>query len=69
MWCIALLLWLQEGDTIGLMRTSLGVLHFYINGEDQGPAAYNVPDQLYGIIGNLLWVQIDFKIPKYISFN
>ncbi|XP_013133372.1 PREDICTED: neuralized-like protein 4 [Papilio polytes] len=41
---------LVEGDTIGLMRTSLGVLHFYINGEDQGPAAYNVPDQLYGII-------------------
>ncbi|XP_045542113.1 neuralized-like protein 4 [Papilio machaon] len=41
---------LVEGDTIGLMRTSLGVLHFYINGEDQGPAAYNVPDQIYGII-------------------
>ncbi|XP_013179010.1 PREDICTED: neuralized-like protein 4 [Papilio xuthus] len=41
---------LVEGDTIGLMRTSLGVLHFYINGEDQGPAAYNVPDPIYGII-------------------
>lgn len=41
---------LVEGDTVGVMRTENGILHFFINGIDQGPAAFNVPDFIYGII-------------------
>jgi len=32
------------------MRKESGVLHFYVNGDDQGPAATNVPDRVYGVI-------------------
>ena len=27
-----------------------GMLHFYVNGVDQGPAASNVPGNVYGVI-------------------
>ncbi|XP_041987220.1 neuralized-like protein 4 [Aricia agestis] len=41
---------LVEGDTVGVMRRDMGILHFYVNGVDQGPAAFNIPEHVYGII-------------------
>ena len=32
------------------MRTADGTLHFYVNGVDQGPAAADVPSNVYGVI-------------------
>ena len=40
----------QVGDRVGVMRKESGVLHFYVNGDAQGPAATNVPDRIYGVI-------------------
>ena len=37
------------------MRKELGILHFFVNGVDQGPAAFNVPEHVFGIIGELLY--------------
>lgn len=41
---------LGSGDRVGVIRRSNGVLHFFVNGEDQGPAAGNVPDKVYGVV-------------------
>ncbi|XP_028032993.1 neuralized-like protein 4 isoform X1 [Bombyx mandarina] len=41
---------LVEGDTVGVMRKDMGILHFYVNGIDQGPAAFNIPEHVFGII-------------------
>ncbi|XP_037832302.1 neuralized-like protein 4 isoform X4 [Kryptolebias marmoratus] len=41
---------LQEGDHIGLMRKASGALHFYINGIDQGVAAAQTPNEVYGVV-------------------
>jgi len=41
---------LKVGDRVGVVRKDSGVLHFFVNGEDQGPAASNVPDRVYGVI-------------------
>ncbi|CAB3250158.1 unnamed protein product [Arctia plantaginis] len=41
---------LVEGETVGVLRNDLGILHVYINGADQGPAAFNVPENVYGIV-------------------
>uniref|UniRef100_A0A3Q0SCH3 Neuralized-like protein 4 n=1 Tax=Amphilophus citrinellus TaxID=61819 RepID=A0A3Q0SCH3_AMPCI len=41
---------LQEGDHIGLMRKASGALHFYINGIDQGVAAAQTPNVVYGVV-------------------
>lgn len=38
---------------MGVMRKELGILHFFVNGVDQGPAAFNVPEHVFGIIGEL----------------
>ena len=35
---------------MGVVRKDSGVLHFFVNGEDQGPAASAVPDRVYGVI-------------------
>lgn len=53
MWSLNLFiyLYLQEGDTIGVMRSEVGILHFFVNGIDQGPAAFNIPELVFGIIG------------------
>ena len=32
------------------MRKDDGTLHFYVNSVDQGPAATNVPPNVYGVI-------------------
>lgn len=39
---------------MGVSRNELGILHFFVNGVDQGPAAFNVPEHVYGIIGKIL---------------
>ncbi|CAG5120309.1 unnamed protein product, partial [Candidula unifasciata] len=41
---------LSEGDKVGVMRTSDAVLHFYVNGIDQGPAATGIPSSVYAVI-------------------
>ncbi|XP_034839202.1 neuralized-like protein 4 isoform X1 [Maniola hyperantus] len=41
---------LVEGDTVGVMRKDMGILHFFVNGVDQGPAAFNIPEHMFGII-------------------
>ena len=40
----------QIGDRVGAMRKEDGVLHFYVNGVDQGAGASNVPSDVYGVI-------------------
>lgn len=37
-------------DKIGLKRTHEGNLKFYINGEDMGVAASNIPEGVYAVI-------------------
>nr|CAD7196670.1 unnamed protein product [Timema douglasi] len=41
---------LQVGDRVGVMCKEGGTLHFYVNSIDQGPAATNIPDNIYGVI-------------------
>lgn len=42
---------LQVGDRVGVVRKESGNLHFFVNGVDQGVAAMNVPDGLFGVLG------------------
>lgn len=42
------------------MRKDMGILHFFVNGVDQGPAAFNIPEHVFGIVGNIFL--IDFNI-------
>lgn len=44
---------LQVGDRVGVIRREGGILHFYVNGVDQGPAATEVPECIYGVVGML----------------
>jgi neuralized-like protein 4 len=41
---------LTEGDRVGVMRTTQGVLHVIINGVDQGVAATNIPAHVYAVV-------------------
>ena len=41
---------LEEGDTVGVMRTSSGELHFYVNGVDQGVACTGIPPTVYAAV-------------------
>ncbi|CAH2003990.1 unnamed protein product [Acanthoscelides obtectus] len=41
---------LQVGDRVGVVRKENGCLNFFVNGVDQGTAASNVPDNVYGVI-------------------
>ncbi|XP_073953644.1 neuralized E3 ubiquitin protein ligase 4 isoform X1 [Choristoneura fumiferana] len=41
---------LVEGDSVGVMRKDMGILHFFVNGVDQGPAAFNVPEHVFGVV-------------------
>lgn len=45
---------LQVGDRVGVVRKDDGTLHFWVNGIDQGQAATNVPERIFGVIGNLI---------------
>ncbi|OXU27740.1 hypothetical protein TSAR_003159 [Trichomalopsis sarcophagae] len=42
--------WLRVGDKIGLKRTNEGNLKFYVNREDMGVAASNVPEMCYAVV-------------------
>uniref|UniRef100_A0A0K2UFM8 NHR domain-containing protein n=1 Tax=Lepeophtheirus salmonis TaxID=72036 RepID=A0A0K2UFM8_LEPSM len=41
---------LKVGDRVAVVRKENGTLHFFVNSEDQGPAALNVPEHVYGVI-------------------
>ncbi|XP_015908035.1 neuralized-like protein 4 [Parasteatoda tepidariorum] len=41
---------LSEGDSVGVMRTRFGELHFFVNGIDHGVAAKNVPGFIYAVV-------------------
>jgi len=41
---------LSEGDCVGIMRTSGGALHLYVNGVDQGVAASGVPSPVWAVV-------------------
>ncbi|XP_022905179.2 neuralized-like protein 4 [Onthophagus taurus] len=41
---------LQVSDRVGVMRKENGNLHFFVNGNDQGIAASNVVENVYGVI-------------------
>ncbi|XP_063229643.1 neuralized-like protein 4 [Bacillus rossius redtenbacheri] len=41
---------LQVGDRVGVMCKEGGTLHFFVNGVDQGCAATNIPESVYGVI-------------------
>lgn len=41
---------LQAGDTVGVVRKEDGTLHFFVNGVAQGPAAWNVPPNIYAVV-------------------
>ena len=41
---------LKVGDRVAVVRKDNGTVHFFVNSEDQGPAATNVPDRVYGVI-------------------
>lgn len=41
---------LSEGDTVGVMRTSNGDLHFFVNGVDQGVSATQVTGTIYAVV-------------------
>lgn len=41
---------LQVSDRVGVVRRDDGTVHFFVNGIDQGPAAVNVPEKVFGVI-------------------
>ncbi|CAH0558081.1 unnamed protein product [Brassicogethes aeneus] len=41
---------LQVGDRVGVLRKENAMLHFFVNNVDQGVAASNVPERIYGVI-------------------
>ncbi|TRY99349.1 hypothetical protein DNTS_014891, partial [Danionella cerebrum] len=41
---------LKAGDTVGVVRKEDGSLHFFVNGVPQGPAAWNVPPNVYAVV-------------------
>ena len=41
---------LKVGDRVAVVRKESGTVHFFVNSEDQGPAANNVPECVYGVI-------------------
>ena len=43
-------LFIQGGDRVGVVRKETGTVHFFVNGIDQGAAASNVPENVFGVI-------------------
>lgn len=41
---------LNVGDRVGVIRLQNGTLKFFVNGVDQGVAATNVPEKIFGVI-------------------
>ena len=48
--CVISRVFNDSGDTLGVMRTSAGILHFFINGQDQGVAANSIPANVYAVV-------------------
>lgn len=48
---------LKVGDRVGVLRKENGLLHFFVNGVDQGSAASNVPERVFGVIGEFYLIQ------------
>ena len=46
---------LEEGFRLGVMRKSDGTLHFFINGQDCGVAANNVPSGEFFLLFSIHW--------------
>ena len=61
---------LKVGDRVAVVRKDNGTVHFFVNSEDQGPAATNVPDRVYGVIdlyGQAAQVCINFFSSNHVS--
>ena len=41
---------LSEGNRVGLLRHADKTLHYYLDGEDQGVACWNIPEEVYAVI-------------------
>lgn len=52
---------LKVGDRVGVLRKENADLHFYVNGIDQGVAATDVSDAVYGVI--------DCNLSTYFNYN
>uniref|UniRef100_A0A0A9ZGY0 Neuralized-like protein 4 n=3 Tax=Lygus hesperus TaxID=30085 RepID=A0A0A9ZGY0_LYGHE len=42
--------WLRPGNRLGVKRCADSSIHFYIDGVDQGVAAFNVPKKIYAVV-------------------
>lgn len=40
---------LQVGERVGIMRSSYGTLHLFINGTNKGQVASNIPELIFGV--------------------
>ncbi|KAK7032339.1 Neuralized-like protein 4 [Halocaridina rubra] len=41
---------LKVGDRVGVLRKDNGALYFFVNGVEQGLAANNVPERVFGVV-------------------
>ena len=41
---------LAEGDRVGVLRTTAGELHFFVNGVAQGSAVSGLPAKVYAVV-------------------
>ncbi|KAK4880128.1 hypothetical protein RN001_008274 [Aquatica leii] len=59
---------LQVGDRVGVVRKESGLLHFFVNGVDQGTAATNVAEKVYGVI-DLYGQAVEAAIVDMFDYN
>ncbi|KAK5646861.1 hypothetical protein RI129_005325 [Pyrocoelia pectoralis] len=59
---------LQVGDRVGVVRKESSLLHFFVNGVDQGTAATNVADRVYGVI-DLYGQAVEASIVDIFDYN
>ncbi|KAF2900858.1 hypothetical protein ILUMI_05336 [Ignelater luminosus] len=59
---------LQVGDRVGVVRKESGLLHFFVNGVDQGTAATNVAERVYGVI-DLYGQAVEATIVDMFDYN
>jgi len=46
------------GSKVGMMRRSDCTLHFFINGEDMGVAAHDVPVSVFAVVSDKIVIYI-----------
>lgn len=56
---------LKVGDRVGVLRKENGLLHFFVNGVDQGTAVSNVPERVFGVIGKVYFFKLNFPLKIY----